>query len=219
MRMPLMAPATTNCWICSVPTATAFRQAWGMTDAAAPLPLPLFAEWTSFPFVGEMSVRAIDPPVIPEPPRHGEDPADCRGCETPDERFLWVDDRWRLQVGQPSGAYLLLFLTPRAHHDSPDLPMDLASELGVVLQKVERAILASGEVGRVHFSKWGDGGAHLHWWIIARPIGVLQLRGTFLSLWDDILPPPPTEVWSARATAVADLLVRDGGWIPQRSLS
>ena len=41
---------------------------------------------------------------------------------------------------------------------------------------------------RVQVLRWGDGGEHLHWWLLARPTGILQLRGTFLALWDDILP-------------------------------
>jgi hypothetical protein len=34
----------------------------------------------------------------------------------------------------------------------------------------------------------GDGGAHLHVFLLARPSGFAQLRGTYLAVWDDLLP-------------------------------
>ena len=48
-------------------------------------PLPDFTRWPSFPFEGEMRVKALDEPVAVEPPRHGEDGTDCVACSTPDE--------------------------------------------------------------------------------------------------------------------------------------
>lgn len=51
---------------------------------------------------------------------------------------------------------------------------------------------------------------HLHWWLYARPTGMLQLRGTFLALLDDLLPARPPEdvrpdalLW---ATALGELV-------------
>jgi hypothetical protein len=49
----------------------------------------------------------------------------------------------------------------------------------------------------VHLNRWSDGGAHLHWWFIARPVGLLQLRGSALPTWLDVLPPLPADVWRA----------------------
>ena len=66
--------------------------------------------------------------------------------------------------------------------------------------RLERAIRSLDGVARVHVNRWGDGSAHLHLWFLARPYGQLQLRGTFLSLWDSILPPI---VDPARAERVA----------------
>ncbi len=37
----------------------------------------------------------------------------------------------------------------------------------------------------------GDGSAHLHFWLLARPAALTQLRGTFLPLWEELLPPVP----------------------------
>jgi hypothetical protein len=45
----------------------------------------------------------------------------------------------------------------------------------------------------VHVNRWGDGGAHLHVWFFARPEGLLQLRGSCLPDWLDVLPPLPPE--------------------------
>jgi hypothetical protein len=49
-------------------------------------------------------------------------------------------------------------------------------------------------VGRVHVGRWGEGGAHLHIWFMARPAGMEQLRSSFAAVWDDVLPPTPQEV-------------------------
>jgi len=127
---------------------------------------------------------------------------------------VWVDDRWRISVISGLAVPLALSVSPRAHLDSPDLPDEFAAELGLVLVRVERAVLAAGDIGRVHFSKWCDGGAHLHWWVLARPLGALQQRGSFLVLWAQTLEPPPEQEVSARAAAVGQLLARHSGWVP-----
>ncbi|BCJ65481.1 hypothetical protein Prubr_25020 [Polymorphospora rubra] len=57
----------------------------------------------------------------------------------------------------------------------------------------------------------GDGAAHLHLWFLARPQGRLQLRGTFLSLWDAILPPIPETQWRENLALVAAWLAEFGG--------
>jgi hypothetical protein len=63
----------------------------------------------------------------------------------------------------------------------------------------------------VHVNRWGDGSAHLHLWFLARPFGRLQLRGTFLSLWDDILPPVPEGQWRENLAYVGAWLAEFGG--------
>ncbi|MEO7269845.1 MAG: hypothetical protein ABIW49_11630 [Knoellia sp.] len=50
-------------------------------------------------------------------------------------------------------------------------------------------------------SRWGDGGSHAHVWFIARPVGMSQLRGTYMAVWDDLLPPVPLEVRDDNAAA------------------
>ena len=98
-------------------------------------------------------------------------------------------------------------LEPREHFAEPgDLPDEFAAELGVLLARVERAVRTIGEIGRVHVCRWGDGGEHLHWWFIARPARLPQLSGSFVAIWDDVLPPLPEEIWRENLDAVAAAL-------------
>jgi hypothetical protein len=134
---------------------------------------------------------------------------DCRASSRPDEDFVWVTRRWRLRSyggSQPYPLPLILLLEPRAHLDLGELDDVLAAELGVLTVHLERAITGLGGIGRVHVVRWGDGGAHLHVWFIARPEGLLQLRGSALAVWLDVLPPLPIEVTGANEARVAAAL-------------
>lgn len=104
---------------------------------------------------------------------------------------------------EEAGAPLVLMLSPRAHYDLPTLPDARAAELGVLLAQIARAVEALPHVARAHVSRSGDGGAHLHVFGYARPLGFPQLPGTCLAIWDDLLPPVPVEVVVADAAAVA----------------
>jgi hypothetical protein len=175
-------------------------------------PLPDFTRWPSFPFEGNMRVKALAAPVEVEPPRSGEDASDCVACNTPDDSYIWVSDRWRVRaMDRPTGLPMVLILECRSHLDMGDLPNLLAAELGVMTVRLERAIRSLDGVARVHVNRWGDGSAHLHMWFLARPYGRLQLRGTFLSLWDDILPVIPEQQWRENLALVAAWLAEFGG--------
>ncbi|MEU4717900.1 hypothetical protein AB0F73_30175 [Micromonospora purpureochromogenes] len=106
---------------------------------------------------------------------------------------------------------MVLILESRSHLDLGDLPNLLAAELGVMTVRLERAIRSLDGVARVHVNRWGDGSAHLHMWFLARPYGRLQLRGTFLSLWDSILPPISESQWRENLAMVAAWLAEFGG--------
>jgi hypothetical protein len=177
-----------------------------------PPSLPGFASWPTFPFEGDLHVKRLDDPVIQEPARHGEDPAQCRACRAPDEAYIWVSERWRVRsLDRPTGLPMVLILESRSHLDLGDLPNMLAAELGVMTVRLERAVRSLDGVARVHVNRWGDGSAHLHLWVLARPYGRLQLRGTFLSLWDEILPPIPEHQWRENLALVAAWLAEFGG--------
>lgn len=97
-------------------------------------------------------------------------------------------------------------LHPRAHLDLADLTEELGGELGVLLVRIQRALAAIEGVGGVHVYKWGDGGEHLHVFVVARPQGMMQLRGMFLTTWMHILPPLPRPLWAAVRSHVAAAL-------------
>jgi hypothetical protein len=173
---------------------------------------PSFVEWSSFPFEGELRVKKLDEPVAVEPPRKGEEKAECAKCRTPDDSYIWVNENWRVRsLERPSGLPMVLILESRSHLDLGDLPNMLAAELGVMTVRLERAIRSLDGVARVHVNRWGDGAAHLHLWFMARPYGRLQLRGTFLTLWDEILPPIPEPQWRENLALVAAWLAEFGG--------
>ncbi|MEU8816382.1 hypothetical protein [Actinoplanes sp. NPDC048796] len=174
--------------------------------------MPGFTRWPSFPFEGDMRVKPLAAPVEVEPPRAGEDAADCVACNTPDEAYIWVSERWRVRaMDRPTGLPVVVILECRSHLDLGDLPNLLSAELGVMTVRLERAIRSLDGVARVHVNRWGDGSAHLHMWFLARPYGRLQLRGTFLSLWDDILPVIPEHEWHENLALVAAWLAEFGG--------
>ena len=177
----------------------------------AALPAEGIPFWEIFPYEGDLTRKAIEPPVVPEPPRHGEGGDDCRECERSDDEYVWADEHWRLAASAEAEPLLAFLLKPRGHHDLGDLPPAHAATMGPVLQRVEAAIMGLGDIARVHVNKWGDGGAHLHWWLIARPEGLLQLRGTCLPLWGDVLPKLPQDVWDEAVASVASQMAATGG--------
>ena len=188
-----------------------YGRAVAAADDEQRLSLARMTEWDISPFEPEgLRVSRLRPPVLPEPPRHGEDPADCRSCERRDEG-LWLDDHWRLTRIPGVAVPLVLMLHPRDHHDLEDLPDDLAAEMGVLSTHLARHVGALPHVSRCHVYRFGDGGAHLHLWFFARPEGQSQLFGSWLVVWDDLLPEYPADVADADAAAVADALVASYG--------
>src|SRR6266498_4106018 len=178
----------------------------------SPHSLPGFTSWPTFPFEGDIRIKKLDEPVAVEPPRHGENPSECRACSSPDEAYIWVSERWRVRsLDRPTGLPMVLILESRSHLDLGDLPNLLAAELGVMTVRLERAVRSLDGVARVHVNRWGDGAAHLHLWFLARPYGRLQLRGSFLSLWDEILPPISEAQWRENLALVAAWLAEFGG--------
>ncbi len=165
-----------------------------------------------FPFEGDVRVKGLLPPQVPEPDRSALTPQSCPACAAPDDGFVWTDAHWRLRgYGGPTPIPGIVLLEPRAHHDSyADLPGPLLAELGPLTARIERALLSLGDVARVHVARWGDGSAHFHLWFFPRPLGHLQLRGSMLPVWLDVLPPlPQADVDATLARTAAAL--QDGG--------
>ncbi|MGH3714403.1 MAG: hypothetical protein ACRDT4_13215 [Micromonosporaceae bacterium] len=181
------------------------------TEPRTPPALPDFVGWPTFPFEGKLRVKPLEPPTE-EPPREGAGGEDCKKCAAPDADYIWVDERWRVRaLGQPSGLPAVVVLETRHHYDMGDLSNLLAAELGVLTVRLERAMRSIDGVARVHVNRWGDGSEHLHVFFLARPAGLLQLRGTFLSMWDEILPPISEQQWRENLAFIAAWLAEYGG--------
>src|SRR4051794_9554561 len=180
-------------------------------DEEQRLPLSRMTGWDISPFEAEgLQVSRLRPPVSPEPPREGEDAAGCASCRRRDEG-IWLDDRWRLTRVERVGVPLALMLHPRDHYDLADLTDDLAAQLGVLSSHIARHIESLPHISRCHVYRIGDGAAHLHVWFFARPAGQVQLRGSWLVVWDDLLPEYPATTAEADAATVGDALVGSYG--------
>ena len=168
------------------------------------LQVPPVGEWDSWPFDGELRVRELESPVEAERPRNGEGGVDCSRCARVGDDYLWADDHWTVRAfSKPSGLPVVVLLETREHVDFTDLDDDRAAELGPLLLKVQRAVMAVPGVGNVHVGRWGEGSAHCHIWFMARPARMEQFRSSFAAIWDDVLPPVPEDVWRASLEIVA----------------
>lgn len=152
-----------------------------------------WSQWRTWPFDGTLVARDLHPPAEAEEPRHGAGGVDCAQCEasrTDDgSSVFWRDDL--MMLGRPlegSSLPFAAFLMPRRHADLRDLTEAEAARSGVLLSAIERAACDVLDVPRIQAARWGDGSEHLHWWLSARPTGALQLRGTFMSHWEELLP-------------------------------
>jgi len=188
-----------------------YEHAIGVADSERRLPLARMTGWDISPFAPDgLRVAPLHPPVLPEPDRHGEDPANCGNCRERDEG-IWFNEHWRLARIPGVGVPLALMLYPRDHYDMADLPDELAAELGLLTTRIVRHVQALPHISRAHVYRIGDGAAHLHVWFFARPEGQAQLYGSWLVVWDDLLPEYPPDVAEADASMVADALVGSHG--------
>jgi diadenosine tetraphosphate (Ap4A) HIT family hydrolase len=163
--------------------------------------------WETWPFAGGVKPRELVPPLAEERPLRGADGVDCWACTAPDGDFLWTDDRWRVFAIPEHALPVVVLLLPRDHFANPGhLPDERAADLGLMLARVERAVGAVPDIGRVHVCRWGDGSEHLHWWFLARPARLPQLIGSFAAIWDDVLPPLPDEIRAANLALVKSAL-------------
>lgn len=160
------------------------------------------------PYTEPLTVREPGERVVPEPPRRGEPGGEpcgiCTGQATP---AVWSDEHFTLHPPVGGSMPGCVWLASREHVDSfSDLPPEAAAAFGPLVARIERAILALGDVGRVHLYRWGDGGAHFHVWLMPRPLGMLEASGMMLPLWEDVLPSVPDEELADAAKRIAAAL-------------
>jgi diadenosine tetraphosphate (Ap4A) HIT family hydrolase len=183
-------------------------------DRRLPLSGAGIPQWEIFPFeVDGLRLKPVGALVDSEEPRHGEGDRPCQ-CTDPERAragAVWEDEHWMLTVAEPSGAPVVLLLVTKAHYDFTTLPDDLSAQMGRIMVRLGAAMETLPSVARAHVSRWGDGGAHLHVFFIARPARMPQLRGTCMALWDDFLPPVPVEVRDENVRFVVQRLVASYG--------
>jgi hypothetical protein len=188
-----------------------YAHALSAADSEHRLPLSRMTGWEISPFEPDgLVVAPLGPPVLPEPARQGEDPTQCASCDRRDQG-IWLDDHWRLSRLARAGVPLILMLHPRDHLDLASLSDERAAELGVLTTHLARHIESLPNIARAHVYRIGDGGAHLHVWFFARPAGQSQLYGSWMVVWDDLLPEYPEAVAEADASTVAGALVGSYG--------
>jgi diadenosine tetraphosphate (Ap4A) HIT family hydrolase len=161
-----------------------------------------------FPFEGDIQVRPLEEPIVPEPPRMGAAGGEpCAMCAEPEQNLVWRGADWMLHTsGDPIGLPMILMLSPVAHVTLHSMPPELLAGLGPMIQRVVKAISRIEGIGRVHFHRYGDGAEHFHMWFLARPLGMMQLRGPMLAVWDDLLPHIPDDELRANIRLVAEAL-------------
>ena len=171
---------------------------------------PRVQDWDSWPFTGGVEPKPLRDPE-PEPDRNGEGARACEACDKPDAEYIWTSTNWRLHAFPRSGLPFVAILEPREHVDGPrDLSDTMLAEMGVMLARVERAVLTIQSIERVHILRYGEGAAHLHWWFMARPTGLRQLASGFAMIWDDVLPTTPEAAWNANVAIVANAMNTGG---------
>ncbi|MEJ7796549.1 MAG: hypothetical protein WKF50_13420 [Nocardioides sp.] len=161
-------------------------------------------QWEVFPFEADLlRVRPLDEYADPEPDRR-KDPADCKVCQALGRPELVLHEGDHLTVIRTGGTSLVFTanVVSRAHAPLDDLADDGLAELGLLVGRTYRALRALPEVGNVHVNKWENGAGHLAVVLLARPRGVLQLQGSNLPIWADMLPPVPEEEYAERAGRV-----------------
>ena len=168
------------------------------------LPLGPMAGWEVFPFEAEgLRARPLTEYADPEPDRRTS-PESCKSCTALGRDGLVLHAGDRLAVIRPGGTNLpfVANVVSRTHEMLDDLDDDGLSELGRLVGRTYAAMRALDGIGNVHVNKWENGTGHLSVTLLARPRGVLQLRGSNLAAWADMLPATPAEELDARADQV-----------------
>lgn len=168
------------------------------------LPLGSMPGWDVFPFEREgLRARPLTEYADPEPDRR-KARDDCRTCSALEDAAQLLHTGDRLAVVRPAATSLpfVANVVTREHVLLDDLDDDGHVELGRLVARTYAAVQALDGVGNVHITKWENGSGHFSMNVMARPRGVLQLRGSNLPVWADMLPDIPQDEYDERARAV-----------------
>lgn len=180
----------------------------GHLDATGRPTLGAMAAWEVFPFEADGLIpKPMAERVDPEPSR-ARAADECGTCKALTRADLVLHQGDRLSVIRPGGTSLMFVanVVARAHERLDDLDDTADEELGRLIRRTYRALRALPGVGNVQVSKWENGGGHLSVNVLARPLGVLELRGSNLPIWADMLPDIPQDEYDARADVVRSAL-------------
>lgn len=180
------------------------------------LPMPPVHEWEMFPWElvdGQLVPKVVRAPLTEEPPRAGAGGVDCFLCDGSGEAVrIWESWDFHLtRPARPTGMPLVLWLNANDHADFNELTDRQAAEWGQLSVWLTRIIGNLPGIGRVHVNRWGDGAEHMHTWFIARPERIPGIVGSLAMEWDQMLPPPPEDVWLEDYRNVATKLAHHGG--------
>jgi diadenosine tetraphosphate (Ap4A) HIT family hydrolase len=168
------------------------------------------SRWGVFPFEAE-SLRVVPLTELEEPEPLGDQSAEaCRVCRFEDDpaKVLWRSKHFTVARKESTSLLFWATIAPQTHVTLDQLDADALADMGLVLGRVFTAVRGLDGVGRVHLTKWENTTGHLLWNVMARPEGVLQLRGSNLPVWADMLPPIPEDEFAGRAAEVAALLTQ-----------
>lgn len=84
-------------------------------------------------------------------------------------------------------------MAPNEHATLHTMGLEALAAMGPLIQRIAVALGTIDSVGRTHVNRWGDGSEHFHLWFLARPLGMMQLRGAMIAMWDDLLPAIPAD--------------------------
>lgn len=167
--------------------------------------------WGVFPYES-VTTAPLTELELPEP-LGDTSPERCRVCQAQQDgtHELWSSEHFA--VARRASTSLLFWATVavRSHRTLDELDGDELAEMGQVLGRTFTAVSDLDGVGRVHINKWENNTGHLLWNVLARPEGVLQLRGSNLPAWADMLPDVPEAELARRADEVARALVAFDG--------
>jgi hypothetical protein len=177
-------------------------------DDEGRLPLGSIPEWEVFPFEpSSLRARPLTEYAVPEPDRSAT-PESCPSCRglADEDRVLWTDEHFAFVRATRTSIVFTGQVVAREHLALEELDGDGYAALGQALGAAYNAVKSLPEVGQVHLNKWENGKGHLSFAVHARPVGVLQLRGSNLPIWADMLPPVPEDEFAARAEMVRQAL-------------